>query len=48
MIFLTVRPMIFLILSLSKDAGNHPAQAFAAVSTRGEVSVCACGNAIAA
>jgi hypothetical protein len=31
MIFLTVRLMIFLILSLTKDAENHPAPTFAAV-----------------
>jgi len=30
-IFPVIRPMIFLILSLSKDAGNHPAQTFAEV-----------------
>jgi hypothetical protein len=29
MIFLIVSLMIFLILSLSKDAANHPARAFA-------------------
>jgi hypothetical protein len=33
MILLDVRLMIFLILSLSKGAENHPARTFAEVST---------------
>jgi hypothetical protein len=34
--FSTPRPMIFLILSLSKDAENHPAPTFANVFLKGK------------